>query len=170
MVVLVTARWMLRALLVLNIVVGLLLLAVPAFTFMQEERFVAGAMKQFPGSDVDNLLTGARWALALVAPVILLAHPLFTALLRMLDTVAAGDPFLSVNADRLRTVAWCLLGIQLCDIGFGIAGAIMDTAAGERISAWSPGLTGWIAVLLVFVLARVFREGARLREEAELTI
>jgi hypothetical protein len=100
----------------------------------------------------------------------LLAHPLFTALLRMLDTVAAGDPFVSVNADRLRTVAWCLLGIQLCDIGFGIAGAVMDTAAGERISSWSPGLTGWIAVLLVFVLARVFREGARLRSEAELTI
>ena len=29
---------------------------------------------------------------------------------------------------------------------------------------------GWIAVLLVFVLARVFREGTRLRQEAELTI
>ena len=30
--------------------------------------------------------------------------------------------------------------------------------------------TAWFAVLVVFVLAEVFREGARLREEAELTI
>jgi len=31
-------------------------------------------------------------------------------------------------------------------------------------------LTAWFAVLVVFVLAEVFREGARLRREAELTI
>ncbi len=30
--------------------------------------------------------------------------------------------------------------------------------------------TAWFAVLVVFVLAEVFREGARLRSEAELTI
>ena len=48
------------------------------------------------------------------------------------------------------------------------------------ISAWLlPGvdhvepklsLTAWFSVLVVFVLAEVFREGARLRREAELTI
>jgi hypothetical protein len=31
-------------------------------------------------------------------------------------------------------------------------------------------LTTWFAVLVIFVLAEVFREGARLRGEAELTI
>ena len=31
-------------------------------------------------------------------------------------------------------------------------------------------LTAWFSVLVVFVLAEVFREGARLRREAELTI
>ena len=30
--------------------------------------------------------------------------------------------------------------------------------------------TAWFSVLVVFVLAEVFREGARLRREAELTI
>lgn len=163
-------RWVLRVLLVLNLALGVLLLSVLLYSLVNEAEFVAAALRQFPESDVDNLLTGSRWALALVFPVMLLAHPLFTALIRMLDTVAAGDPFVSGNADRLRLVAWCLLGIQLCDIGFGVAGAIIDTAAGERLSGWAPGLTGWLAVLLVFVLARVFREGARLRAEAELTI
>jgi hypothetical protein len=35
--------------------------------------------------------------------------------------------------------------------------------------AW-PELTPWFSVVVVFVLAEVFREGARLRREAELTI
>ena len=39
----------------------------------------------------------------------------------------------------------------------------------ESVS-YSPNLTAWFAVLVVFVLAEVFREGARLRREAELTI
>jgi hypothetical protein len=34
----------------------------------------------------------------------------------------------------------------------------------------SLSLTAWFSVLVVFVLAEVFREGARLRREAELTI
>lgn len=164
------ARWVLRALLLLNILVGLLLLGLLGWSFAEEQRFAAAALAQFPGVDVERMLTGSRFILAIVAPVMILAHALFRALLQMLDTVEAGDPFVPANADRLRRVAWCLLGIQLCDVAFGVAGAIMDAAAGERISGWSPGLTGWIAILLVFVLARVFREGTRLRDDAELTI
>jgi hypothetical protein len=47
---------------------------------------------------------------------------------------------------------------------------LADTAAGERISAWSPGITGWVAVLLAFVLARVFLEGTRMRDDLEMTV
>lgn len=164
------ARLVLKGLLWLNILVGVPLLLMLGWSFVEEQKFLLAAAKQFPGATRAVLVDSARWSLALVAPVMVLAHFLFRALIEMLDTVGAGDPFVPANADRLRLVAWCLLGIQLCDIGFGIAGAVMDTAAGERISTWSPGMTGWIAVLLVFVLARVFREGARLRSEAELTI
>jgi hypothetical protein len=31
-------------------------------------------------------------------------------------------------------------------------------------------ITGWLAVLLTFVLARVFAEGARMRDELEGTV
>ena len=43
-------------------------------------------------------------------------------------------------------------------------------AAHEANQAGGLNLTTWFAVLVVFVLAEVFREGARLRREAELTI
>ena len=163
-------RWVLRALLILNLVVGAILLVVLAGSFVAEAKFIATQERVFPDADQAALLDSSRWVLAIVAPVMVFAHILFRNLLALLDTVRSENPFAAVNANRLQTVAWCLLAIQLCDIGFGIADAAMNRAAGEQISGWSPGLTGWIAVLLVFVLARVFREGARLRNEAELTI
>jgi hypothetical protein len=42
--------------------------------------------------------------------------------------------------------------------------------AGTNEFEWSFGLTGWIAVLMLFVLARVFHQGARMREELEGTV
>jgi hypothetical protein len=167
---LVATNWVLRVLLVLNILLGIPLLLLLGFTFAQESRFLAILAGIFAGGDLPVMLSAARWSLAIVAPVMLFAHLLLRRLLEIIGTVEAGEPFIPANANRLRTVAWCLLAIQLCDIAFGLASARLDMAAGERVSGWSPGLTGWVAVLLVFVLARVFREGTRLRSDAELTI
>lgn len=38
-------------------------------------------------------------------------------------------------------------------------------AMGSAVLDWQPSLGGWIAVLVAFVLARVFRLGTRMREE-----
>ncbi|GAA4001825.1 DUF2975 domain-containing protein [Sphingomonas humi] len=164
------ARWVLRALLVLNLFVGGVLLLLLLWSFADAPRFASTITRAFAGRDVGSLLFWARVVLAVVAPVMIAAHLLFRNLLAMLGTVEAGDPFVPANAARLQTVAWCLLAIQVCDLLFGWAATEFDTLAGERTSGWSPGITGWVAVLLVFVLARVFREGARLRDDAELTI
>ena len=67
------------------------------------------------------------------------------------------------------------------DVGGGVDGhpTVPDLAFGARVVGVAPhqgrpaggvSLTAWFAVLVVFVLAEVFREGARLRREAELTI
>jgi hypothetical protein len=54
---------------------------------------------------------------------------------------------------------------------FLVAGMMKMVAPGEvRTIEASLNLTTWFAVLVIFVLAEVFREGARLRNEAELTI
>lgn len=163
-------RWVLKALLVLNILLGAVLLLVLAWSLVNEPRFLAMNRRLFPDGDLPSVLFYARVSLALVAPVMVAAHLLLGRLLAMLKTVEAGEPFVADNAERLRVIAWSLLAIQICDLGFGWATESMNLAAGERFGAWSPGLTGWVAVLLCFVLARVFREGTRLRSEAELTI
>ena len=167
---LVATRWVLRALLVLNIVVGLVLLALLAWSFVNEARFLAAALMVSPAADKAMFLTGFRIAFSAILPVMIAAHLLFTRLLAILDSVAAGEPFAAANGQRLQVAAWALLAIQLCDLLFGYGATMADLAAGERVSGWSPSIAGWLSVLLVFVLARVFREGARLRAEAELTI
>ena len=164
------SRWVIGALVVLNLVIGTAFLALLGYSFVGEARFLETLGRLNHGRDASQLLLSARWILALVAPTMLFAHLLLRRLQAILQTVRNGEPFAAANAARLRVVAWCLLAIQLCDLGFGVAATAFDTAAGERTSGWSPGITGWVAVLLIFVLARVFREGSRLRDEAELTI
>ena len=164
------AKLVVRILAVFNIIFGALFLLLVGAMLFTPAPFLGSMARLWPQADAPALLTAARLAMALVVPATVAAYILFAKLLAILDTVSAGDPFVADNADRLRTIAWALLAIQICDVLFGIVGTWFDSAAGERISGWSPGVTGWVAVLLAFVLARVFREGARLRDDAELTV
>ncbi len=88
---------------------------------------------------------------------------------RIFGTLTAGDPFQPENVKRLRVIGLALAGLELISyaVRLLVAWAIPDAV--ERVSVL-PNLTAWFAVLVVFVLAEVFREGARLRHENELTI
>jgi hypothetical protein len=46
----------------------------------------------------------------------------------------------------------------------------VSSAAVPLNISWGFSLTRWLAVLLLFVLARVFEQGARMREELEGTV
>jgi hypothetical protein len=88
----------------------------------------------------------------------------------MVETVREGDPFVATNARRLRTIAWALVALQLLGFVIGtIAGRISTPAHPVDIDAGS-SINGWLAVLLTFLLARVFAEGTRMREELEGTV
>ncbi len=87
---------------------------------------------------------------------------------RIFTTLTAGDPFHPDNVTRLRVVGLMLAMLELGRYAMWTAGAWLFPAANEVKPNFS--LTAWFSVLVVFVLAEVFREGARLRREAELTI
>jgi len=159
-----------RALLVLNILATLVMLGLLAFTYVAEARVLAYIGDVFPGRPVDSVLGGLRLILLLTVPIAVAAHIIFTRLSAILRTVEGGDPFLASNGERLRTIGWALLAIQIADLLFGYVSAQVEIAMGQRHFGWSPGVTGWLAVLLVFVLARVFSEGARMRDDLELTV
>ncbi len=94
---------------------------------------------------------------------------IFNRLRRVFETLTLGDPFRPDNVHRLRLVGLALVALEA--LGYLVRlSASRLVAHGEVSVNFSINLSGWFAILVVFVLAEVFREGARLRAEAELTI
>jgi hypothetical protein len=84
-------------------------------------------------------------------------------------TLAEGDVFHPDNTVRLRSIGVALAALEV----FGYAARAF--ASGFLHIEFEPiyglrAVTMWFLVLVVFVLAEVFKEGARLRHEADLTI
>lgn len=162
------SRLLLRILRVLNLLTGAVLVACFVASFLYEPAFREFFLKQPPRTDPGLLVPVLRLWMLLAVPVIGAVHISLSRLLAMVETVRAGDPFVPDNAVRMKTIAWCTLGIQLFDLICGVMVAIMN-AAGSRMD-WSFSATGWLAVVLLFVLARVFEEGTRIRADLEAMI
>jgi hypothetical protein len=89
---------------------------------------------------------------------------------RIVASAISSDPFVQENALLLRQVGWLALaihGIQItCD---GVVSLfVLDGHAGFS-PAQIPG-SGLIAVLLIFVLARIFQRGSEMRADLEGTV
>lgn len=85
-------------------------------------------------------------------------------------TLLAGDPFQPANILRLRLIGGALAFVTL--LGWGARYMVAEKLAVGAIE--SPGIgeliTPAFAIIITFTLAELFREGARLRRETELTI
>ena len=88
---------------------------------------------------------------------------------RIFSTLTAGDPFHPDNVRRLRTIGVVLAVLEILRYPIMLITVWLAPQVMAQ-SGFALNLTTWFAVLVVFVLAEVFREGARLRREAELTI
>lgn len=164
-----TARWILRGLNWLNWGLGVpIVLAGIALGWFASDQLLA-ALKETDVHSPELLVQYVRVAFLLTAPVIGLAHIIFTRLIAIIDSVASQTVFSTINADRLRHIAWALLGTQLIDVVFGAYSQVLSERTGEYFG-WSFGLTGWLAALMLFLLARIFRDGAVMREELEGTV
>jgi hypothetical protein len=156
--VLIVANWLMAAMILLLLFVS------------PNEQWIMRAFHLTPSPEARRLVMGLR-AIAVIG---LLAIPLNFAILRRLlaivETVRTGDPFVAINAVRLQTIAWVLLTLQVLSmlidaIGRAVAipGQPLDLDAGFSVN-------GWLAVLLTFLLARVFAEGTRMRDDLEGTV
>jgi hypothetical protein len=88
----------------------------------------------------------------------------------MVETVRAGDPFVAANAGRLQAIAWSLLALQVLSLMIAAIAKAVSTPDHPLHLDAGFSTTGWLAVVLTFVLARVFAEGARMREDLEGTV
>ncbi len=162
------SRILIKILSAFNILMGVMLvLAFPA-SFFFEPVFFEFFSKKPPSIDPTWLMPVLRIWLVLALGMIVAVHVSLARLLAVVETVRVGDPFVPENAVRLKTIAWCTLALELLRLIFGILAAAMN-AAGSNID-WKFSVTGWLAVVLLFVLARVFEAGTKMREDLERMI
>jgi hypothetical protein len=99
-----------------------------------------------------------------------LYHLILTRLLAIVGTVRAGDPFVIANAGRLQAIAWVLIALQVLALAIAIIVRIISTPAHPINISAGPSIAGLLAILLTFILARVFAEGALMRDDLEGTV
>jgi hypothetical protein len=156
-----------RALIVLNLAVGTLIFALFIASVIARDQVFAAL-----GADVANasLIHGMRLIMVIGVGSAPLAHILLTRLLAIVETVRLGDPFVAGNAARLQTTAWALLGLELLHLAVGAIAAAASSESQPLNIGWHFSISGWLAVLLLFVLARVFDHGTRMRDDLEGTV
>lgn len=164
-----TTRSLLSILIVLNAIIGSLIGALLLASLLAE-GWVMTALGVRPGEGRAALEMGGRLIMLLGIGAVPLAHVALSRLRDIVDTVREGEAFVLGNALRLRTIAWAVLGLELLHLAVAAVAAAASSAAQALDIRWEPSLTRWLAVLLLFVLARVFEEGARMREDLEGTV
>ncbi len=124
---------------------------------------------KYHGHNVAETIATMRVLAALCLPGGLALHQILTRLHAIVATVRAGDPFIAANAARLHRIGWALLALQLLDLTLGGIVLVLDRLGVDH-ATWTPGFGGWIAALMMFVLARVFRVGAAMRDDLAMTV
>ncbi len=158
----------LRVLIIANWRSGAAILALLVAT--PHAQWIMAAFKLSPSPDTDRLIRGMQ-AIALIGlGAVLLHYVVLKRLIAIVETVRAGDPFVAENADRLQAIAWTLLGLQLLSIVIGAIAKTVSTPAHPVHLDAGFSINGWLAVLLTFLLARVFAEGTLMRDDLEGTV
>ncbi|WP_066527343.1 DUF2975 domain-containing protein [Erythrobacter sp. CCH5-A1] len=127
--------------------------------------------------EINTLPLAPTLSLLAILLLVLAAMFMFFGRLRaIINTVAEGEPFVPANAERLSLMAWLMLAVQLllwpaawlAEIVAKWANTVED--AHLLVDGDSLDLTGILMVIILFILARVFRHGAAMREDLEGTV
>ena len=160
------ARRVLRILIKLNLLMGVLIAALFIASLINGE-WVMRALGAQPDA---TLHMGMRTIMIIGICSVPLVNVVLTRLLAIVDTVRAGNAFVPENAERLQTIAWSALLLEMLHLVVGAIAKGVSSPSHPLDINWSFSFTPWLAVLLLFVLARVFEEGARMREDLEGTV
>ena len=151
---------------VLNLLYGLAMLAFFVASFVVAD-WPAKPLGYDPATMHAYLPLGLRATELLGLVFVGLVYLILRRLLAIIASVRGGDPFVVENAERLQTIAWSLLGVELLRL------AVAGIGAAVNIHALGPSgfsVVPWLAILLLFVLAGVFARGAQMRADLEGTV
>ena len=159
----------LRILIALNWFGGVMIFALLTATIVAQD-WTFRALGITPESGIPQMIIGLRAIAALGLIGVLFNNAVLTRLRKMVETVRLGDPFIADNAYRLNAIAWFLVALQLLSLVIAAVGRTISTPQNPVALDAGFSVNGWLAVILTFVLARVFAEGTLMREDLEGTI
>jgi len=140
--------------------------------------FATVALLFFPGQAVADQLAAAP---AITLPVIFAAVAVGIVMLalsirfalelgRIVRTVQQGDPFEPANADRLARMGWLALGVTISGWLLMPLASWLEQYFNELSAGNGPELGGLVLSATLFILARVFRHGAAMRDDLQGTV
>ncbi len=168
-------NWLLKAAMLVSLLLtGVLILAFGVCALsaigLVHLPIPAEALKDL--KDIPLQLIFTAGAVACAAGVFLLA--LLTLMLLMTARIvktAQTDPFVEDNARRLNQIGWLLVAMQIVGLTAGMIISLFPKPVRDHVQAgFDLSPVGILAVLLIFVLAQIFRQGARMRDELEGTV
>ncbi len=164
-------RWFLGAANVF-VTIGLIIVAMIVLTSLISPDYWEGFRSGFSNGYNDEADTvkvdlPERWDALLALPALSFVWLIINRLRAILASVNAGDAFEYPNVQRLRMVGWGLIGLQLTSYVETIGRPFVE---GGTRAALSLDGDMWIAILVVFILAEVFRQGAQMRDDAQMTV
>lgn len=151
-----------------------LVIGLPIVIFLQDK--IIGGLQEKAGSPDLLFPMFALIGIMLIGLATVVALFIFFGKLRaIIGTVGDGDPFQPANADRLSMMGWLMLGVQLIMFPAAALGVYLARFADEvedmHLSVDGGfDLTGILLVIILFILARVFRHGAAMRDDLEGTV
>ncbi len=105
------------------------------------------------------------------------AYRIVYGLRALFDAFAQNQPFAAGNAEQLRKIWVTLVVVEIIRIGAFIAARALTTLYIAGVASALPeeirspiDLYHWFVIFVVLILAEVFRQGTRLREDSELTV
>lgn len=164
------SRTAIRILIVLNLVYAAFILTLFVVSLIPGTILWDALGVLFPDEHRSRIVLGLRAVMVVGAIAAFVVDRVLRQLLAIVDTVRAGDPFVTDNARRLELIAWWVLAGELLRL---LIGAIAWAAtSGVQSLDLNLGFSfaPWLAVLLLFVLSRVFEQGTRMRSDLEGTV
>lgn len=162
-------RWVLGFINVF-VAVGAVLIGLAFLAAMFVPGFAAGLMDGLTGghSDPDRaimLSERVTYAAAFVAAAS--TWWIINRLRRIFLAVNHGDAFEPANVGRLQGVGFGLIGVEIAAIIIAYCGPLAEGVTSRK---YDPDLGSWLGILIVFMLAEVFRQGAAMRDEQQMTV
>ena len=169
-------QWVLRAgIFVTMLLIGMYILGLAGMIFgLATSRLPLDKIAHWTGVTMtaDEIGRMALAAFAGAIAALALVQFILRALRRVVASASVGDPFIEANAAELVRVAWLLLGVDVIDallkpMVYLLAPAVVRAKMHNVVHI---SITGLFAVLLIFVLAQIFRRGSDMRAELAGTI